>query len=348
MKWTQRIVISFVVWLFAGAATFFPVLGATSFDTNGLWLEMTMTNSVAQTNYIAWTNHNVVRTNMFVQLTYYATAFVIHSPASNTNGIYEDGVYDLYGGTNLSDPSGWTWLMRNLPGQTDLLVTNIPPEQGFYRLALPDAIRPGYDQQFLPANDDGSTDVVPIGFCMNFYGNSNTTLYVNNNGDVTFNSPQSDYTPKTLASLGIEVIAPFWADVDTRPPSPGVVTYGTNTVDGCASFGVDWVNVGYFQYHADNLLSCQLVIISRSDIAPGDFDMEFNYGKVQWQWGDANPAPTPPRAGFADNGVGYELPGSGTNYAFLDTSTTGLIYHSLNTSVPGRYLFRFRDGLPQF
>ena len=55
------------------------------------------------------------------------------------------------------------------------------------------------------------------------------------------------------------------------------------------AFGVDWVNVGYFSAHADKLLSCQLVIIDRSDIASGDFDMEFNYDKVQWEWGDASP-----------------------------------------------------------
>ena len=40
--------------------------------------------------------------------------------------------------------------------------------------------------------------------------------------------------------------------------------------------------------HADKLLSCQLVIIDRSDIAAGDFDMEFNYDKVQWQYGDVS------------------------------------------------------------
>jgi hypothetical protein len=94
-------------------------------------------------------------------------------------------------------------------------------------------------------------------------------------------------------------------------------------------------------------LSCQLVIISRSDIAPGDFDLEFNYEKVQWQWGDATA--TPPRAGFANNGgVGYEFPGSGVDGTFLDANPTGLIFHSLNSPVLGRYLFRFRDGLPQF
>ena len=69
-------------------------------------------------------------------------------------------------------------------------------------------------------------------------------------------------------------------------------------VDGHAAFGVDWVNVGYFPEQADKLLSCQLVIIDRSDIASGDFDMEFNYDKVQWEWGVFRPV-DPPRAGFS-------------------------------------------------
>jgi hypothetical protein len=117
-------------------------------------------------------------------------------------------------------------------------------------------------------------------------------------------------------------------------------------VNGHAAFGVDWVNVGYYAVHADKLLSCQLVIIDRSDIIAGDFDMEFNYSKVQWEWGDASKY-SPPHAGFS-NGIGdTELPGSGVQGAFLDSNVaTGLIYHNLNSSVPGRYFFSFRNGQP--
>jgi hypothetical protein len=149
-----------------------------------------------------------------------------------------------------------------------------------------------------------------------------------------------------LNSLGIRIIAPYWADVDTDNTASDVVRYGTNTVNSHNAFGVDWVNVGYYQAHADKLLSCQLVIIDRSDIAPGNFDMEFNYFKVQWEWGDASKN-DPPRAGYS-NGIGdAELPGSGVQGAFLDSNpATGLIYHSLNSPVPGRYIFLFRNGQP--
>jgi hypothetical protein len=53
----------------------------------------------------------------------------------------------------------------------------------------------------------------------------------------------------------------------------------------------------------------------------------------------------PPRAGFSNGAFDCELPGSGETGAFLDSSTgTGLIYNDLSSSVPGRYVFFFRDG----
>lgn len=317
MKWSREVLVSGFVLAFAVFAPSFPALRAQIFDTNDLWLEIALTNNVA--------------------------AFTIHAPATNANG-----VYDLYFKTNLTDNQDWTWWLRNGPGQTNLAVTNLPPGQGFFRLGVANAIRSGFtnNQQILDRNDDGSTAKVQIGFFINFFGSSNATLYVNNNGDVTFDNPQSEYVPKNLASLGVKVIAPYWADVDTRNESSDVVKYGNGTVNGHDAFGVDWVNVGYYSWHADKLLSCQLVIIDRSDIAPGNFDMEFNYFKVQWEWGDASKN-CPPHAGFSNGLGGEELPGSGVQGAFQDTNVvTGLIYNSLNSLVPGRYVFSFRDGQP--
>src|ERR1035437_3821760 len=291
MKWSREVLVSGFVLAFAVFAPSFPALRAQIFDTNNLWLEIALTNNVA--------------------------AFTIYAPATNANG-----VYDLYFKTNLTDNQDWTWLLRNGPGQTNLAVTNLPPGQAFFRLGVTNAIRPGFDQQSLDPNDDGSTGIVPIGFFVNFFGSSNTTLYVNNNGNVTFDNAQwGAYTPTPLNNLGLRIIAPYWADVDTRNPISDVVKYGNGTVNGHDAFGVDWVNVGYYAYHADKLLSCQLVIIDRSDIAPGDFDMEFNYFKVQWEWGDASKN-CPPHAGFSNGLGGEELPGSGMQGAFLDRKST--------------------------
>lgn len=41
----------------------------------------------------------------------------------------------------------------------------------------------------IPANDDGSSELVTLPFPINFFGNQYSALFVNNNGNVTFNSP---------------------------------------------------------------------------------------------------------------------------------------------------------------
>lgn len=211
----------------------------------------------------------------------------------------------------------------------------------------------GFTTNSLYANDDGSTDLVPIGFEINFAGQLWSSLYVNNNGDVTFTQPLSTYTPFSIGSSQIPIIAPFFADVDTRPSGSALVTYGTDTVDGHAAFGVNWVNVGYYAYHMDKLDSFQLVLIDRSDLTPGDFDIEFNYDSLTWETGDASGGQdgfggTPARAGFSDGTVNsngwQELPGSGISYALLDGGSNALASHNLDSSQPGRYVFHIRSN----
>ena len=292
--------------------------------TNDLWLEIiTVTNNTA--------------------------SLVIHPPWNVTNA-----VYDLLYTTNLLNPMAtWQWLLRSNPGQTNLLVANANDDQGFYRLRNPNAIRPDYTNNVLDANDDGSTDLLPIGFAINFFGTTYSNLYVNNNGNITFDSPLSSYTPYQLIDLGLDIIAPFWADVDTRGAGSSVMTYGTNTVDGHAAFGVSWINVGYFNNEDDKLNSFQLVLIDRSDRTNGDFDLEFNYSQIQWETGDFSGGSdglggSSARAGYASANAGlwFELNGSGTNSAFLDTNTvTGLINTNYNSDgVLGRYVYQFHNG----
>ena len=116
------------------------------------------------------------------------------------------------------------------------------------------------------------------------------------------------------------------------------------------AFGVDWVNVGYFAEHADRLLSCQLVIIDRfptSVMRRVTLTWNSITTRCNGNGGTQIQSYSAPRAGFSDGTNDYELPGSGVEGAFLDTNAvTGLIYHNLNSSVPGRYFFSFRNGEP--
>ncbi|MBO1268114.1 nidogen-like domain-containing protein [Arthrobacter cavernae] len=78
----------------------------------------------------------------------------------------------------------------------------------------------------LRANDDSSSASVQLPFGVNFYGSSFESLWVNNNGNVTFDGPLSTYTPFGLAGTSSKIIAPFFGDVDTRGAGSQPVGYG--------------------------------------------------------------------------------------------------------------------------
>ena len=209
---------------------------------------------------------------------------------------------------------------------------------------------PGFSDNALPPNDDYSTEAVDIGFEVDFFGNLHETLFVNNNGNVTFDADLEEYTPEGLDDVEREIIAPFWADVDTY--GTGVTTYGTDTLDGHAAFAVNWIDVGFYEEHDTPTNSFQLVLIDRSDVEEGAFDIEFNYDSILWETGDASGGEDglggySARAGYSNAspflGMSLELIGSGVNGGFLDTNpTTGLVNGRLNSEVDGRYVFQFR------
>jgi hypothetical protein len=233
------------------------------------------------------------------------------------------------------------------------------------------AVLPGFDGGTLARNDDGSVgsdtsegaSTVDIGFAINFFGKTYSALFVNNNGNVTFNRPTWIYTPYELTRTVLPpeeqdtgvvgynpIIAPFFADVDTRAPGSKEVTYGGGMFGGHRAFGVNYADVGYFAEHDDRLNRFQLVLVEREDTGrPGDFDIVFNYDRLLWDTGDvsldAEGNPLSARAGY-NSGLGsfYELPGSGIEGAFLDEAGTGLVHHGFNSDVDGRYIFEARGG----
>ena len=152
------------------------------------------------------------------------------------------------------------------------------------------AIRPnaGFNSQSVARNDDGSGPLTPLGFTINFFGKTRSSTFVNNNGNLTFDSALSTYTPFGLESTQREIIAPFFADVDTRAAGSNLVTYGQDTVNGHKAFGANYISVGYYAVHADKLNSFQVVLVDRSDTGAGNFDIEFNYGHILWETGDAS------------------------------------------------------------
>jgi hypothetical protein len=215
----------------------------------------------------------------------------------------------------------------------------------------------------LARNDDGSTALVNTGFTFNLFGLTQNQLFVNNNGNVTFTNSLVTFTPDPIAGSNLAILAPFWADVDTRNALSGITAYGTGTLGGRNAFAVNWFDVGYYSSRADRLNTFQLIMIDRSDTGAGNFDFEFNYSKIQWDTGEASngvnglcPSTgprTPARAGWANGQTGsnqrtVELAGSNVCSAFLDGGPNSLVAGQLNSGgVTGRYVWNVRNGTVQ-
>jgi hypothetical protein len=232
----------------------------------------------------------------------------------------------------------------------------------------------GCDANTLSRNDDGSTGRINLPFAINFFGRAFNSLFVNNNGNVTFDQGLGTFTPLGLVNNAEPIIAPFWADVDTRNQLSGQVHYGNVTFNGQPAFCVLWTDVGYgkgvgyYGSHADKLNSFQLLLVDRGDVgtaqiapsgsdtpvAADDFDMIFNYDTMRWETGDASSGRnglggSPARIGYSngnslDPNGSFELPGSAVSGAFLNSNPSGLIFGSRGSNQRGRYIFPVRSG----
>ena len=229
------------------------------------------------------------------------------------------------------------------------------------RAAGPNAVLTpaGYNANAIARGDDTSNLVVNLPFTMNWNGTTYNQIYINMNGNCTFGSGFTNYNPTTtLAASNQNIMAPLWADVDTRNTAAGQVTYSRTTagsvpqVDGRNAFFVNWVGVASYNNQSTPTDSFQLVIVDRSDTGAGNFDFMFNYDQVSWDIA-TSASTTRARAGWGRAGTGFELPGSGTAQgsasALTDTapSATSLIQNSMNsTGQLGRYLWQVRAGTP--
>ena len=162
------------------------------------------------------------------------------------------------------------------------------------------------------------------------------------------------YTPSAISSGSFgPIIAAFFADVDTRAPGSSPVTYGNATLGGFNVFGVNYINVGV--YNSQPIFnSFQMILTDRSDIAAGDFDIQFNYDNIVWEAGTASGAPA---GGLCDATctsalVGYwtsptsnaTLPGSLVHGALINGGPNALVSSSLNSNILGQYNFQVRGG----
>ncbi|XP_035986707.1 LOW QUALITY PROTEIN: alpha-tectorin, partial [Fundulus heteroclitus] len=203
-----------------------------------------------------------------------------------------------------------------------------------------------------PRSDDGSAPRfnLPQSKSFNFFGQHYSQIFLNNNGDLTFDAPWSSYIPEQFPRHGgRDIIAPFWADLDNtrsgnisyfqRSSGPVLqqVSDDINVYFPALSFHANWVfiatweNVAYFN---ENGKQTTFQVVLTTD---GQFSFVLmNYGSI------ANTSKSV-QAGYdtADSSHHFSIPGSMTNNAVGSNSFFRL--HS-NVNVPGRWVFRVDQG----
>jgi MYXO-CTERM domain-containing protein len=234
-----------------------------------------------------------------------------------------------------SSSPGWHNAASGTPGCVPLL----PPPGG-----SPTGI--------LASNDDGSSSLIdlrasfPSG--LRFFGGPFNDVYVNNNGNVTFGGTLFTYTPSPFplsGSVDYPMIAPYWADVDTRgggAPSQNYVWWYLEP----GRMIVTWDNVGYYSVHDDRKMSFQMILTNAVGCEEGNFEVEFRYNKCEWTAGDVSGGSgglggtTQAQVGFdANDGTNFvSVPGS-LSMAVLDMCTGS------NVGEPGIWRFTVTDGM---
>ena len=132
-------------------------------------------------------------------------------------------------------------------------------------------------------NDDDSTGQITLPFTFTLYGTPYNYCWVNNNGNVTFDYGLSSWTPWGFPSGDNPMLAPFFADVDTR--GAGSVWYKIEA----NRMIVIWDHVGYFSYGVDKLNTFELIFSDGTDplIGLGN-NVAFSYADMAWTTGSAS------------------------------------------------------------
>ncbi|MBL8746349.1 MAG: hypothetical protein JNK58_08345 [Phycisphaerae bacterium] len=150
----------------------------------------------------------------------------------------------------------------------------------------------------LERNDDdyaqAGVGMPSVPFNFNLYGTNYTgsDIFLNNNGNLSFGAGFTSFTSTGFPVAGFPMVAPFWADVDTRNELSGTVYY--KFIDGNGDSAVDtlvvtWDNVGYYNSKADKTNTFQVAISDGSNPFMGlGNNICFSYDDMQWTTGDAS------------------------------------------------------------
>ncbi|XP_063175186.1 sushi, nidogen and EGF-like domain-containing protein 1 isoform X2 [Chroicocephalus ridibundus] len=218
---------------------------------------------------------------------------------------------------------------------------------------------PEVGDEATPHEDDGMSPEIFLWETFSFYGRPHRSLYVNNNGVVSFGTGVPEFTPEPFPLPGHRpFVAPYWADVDTRlggdvfyrqSREPELLARLTRDLATAATpseppprptwaFVATWDRVSYFGAASKKVNTFQAVLATDGATSY----VVLNYGDIQWTTGISNQGDahtglggTPAQAGFnsGDDVHYYNIPGSRSPAVLT-------IGRRSNVGVPGRWIFR--------
>ncbi len=150
-------------------------------------------------------------------------------------------------------------------------------------------------------NDDGFSGPISLGFNLTFFGQTYSSMYINNNGNVSFGNGISAYVPTGPQGASQPIISPYFDDVDTRGSASGVA----HLLQLANEDIITWDNVGYFDDHSDKLDSFQLILRGPGYTVPtGEGAIGFWYKTMGWE---ATDTATVAAIGFGDGASNGEV-----------------------------------------
>ncbi|KAM5132512.1 alpha-tectorin-like [Mantella aurantiaca] len=212
-----------------------------------------------------------------------------------------------------------------------------------------------HGDKITPVEDDGCSPEEHLQQEFKFFEKSYKSLYVCNNGVISFNAKVSQFTPDAFPLPGGQsLITPFWGDVDNEL---GGTVYYRETQDTTVlqritndmsrhlpklhykakwAYIVTWYDVSFHGAVVQKTNTFQAVLISDGI----QFFVMMNYRKLEWTTGassEGNPhtgrGGIPAQAGLSSGSNHFNIPGSRTDEV-LKIATTSNVNHR------GRWMFQ--------
>ena len=178
----------------------------------------------------------------------------------------------------------------SLPANRQTVISNSPPEvnEGWSLVDFCLAGSAAPDGAHCHYNDDDSSQE-NLGFSFSLFGTLYTSVFINNNGNLSFGEFFSTFSSSGFPLNGHPMIAPFWGDVDTGSSGTDYLGHVWKQKIRQNVFAVAWDHVGYYNEQA-NLENTFMVMISDGNDAEMGLgnNVCFCYEDMQWTTGGAS------------------------------------------------------------